>query len=245
MGSAFNHTFARKSNSRPRPGAPAAAFRILLDDRYFRPVDGDGDRADQNRAENDVLGEDINADEGHADAHHRDDQRPDQRAPYAPDAAGDRRSAENDGGDRRQQEFARQGRRAAGEASGENHSGQAGAGAGQDEGDDLLPIDLHAGSIGRRLAGADRGAVAAETGAALDRVGDRENEERDHDDVRDAEEGSRYPRLVVALARLQGDRAFLRQDKGRAEQHAAHRQGGDKGGHFQADMRHSGEKEIG
>ena len=68
-GSAFNHTFARKSNS-PTGGARAAAFRILLDDRYFGPVDGDGDRADQNRAENNVLGKDIDAEEGHADAHH-------------------------------------------------------------------------------------------------------------------------------------------------------------------------------
>src|SRR5271157_990430 len=193
MGSAFNHTFARKSNRRPRPGAPATAFRILLDDRNFRPVDGDGDRADQNRAENDVLGEDIDADEGHADAHHRDDQRPDQSAPYAPDAAGDRRAADNDGGDRGQEEFARQGRRAAGEATGENHSGQGGAGRGKDEGDDLLPIDLHARSISRRLARADRGAVAAEAGAALDRVGDREDDERDHYDVGDAKQGSRDP----------------------------------------------------
>ena len=45
--------------------------------------------------------------------------------------------------------------------------------AGEDVGDHLLPVDLDARGIGGGLAGADRGAVAAEAGVRLQHVRDR------------------------------------------------------------------------
>ena len=63
--------------------------------------------------------------------------------------------------------------------------------AGQDEGEDLLPVDLDAGGIGGRLARADGGAVAAEARTALQDMGDHQHDQPDDDDVRHAEHACR------------------------------------------------------
>ena len=146
-----------------------------------------GDCADQHRAENDVLRKNIHAEKCHPDAHDGNDQSADQRAPDAADASGYRGSPDHDGGDRRQQEFGRQGRRSAGEAAGEDDPRQRGKSRRKNKGEDLLPAHLHARGVGGGLSRPYRGAVAAEPRMRLQHMGDRQHDEADDNDVRHAE----------------------------------------------------------
>ena len=57
-----------------------------------------------------------------------------------------RGSADDDRGDRRQQEFGRQGRRPAREPAGEDDASERCEAGGENKGEDLLLTDLHAGS---------------------------------------------------------------------------------------------------
>ena len=116
-----------------------------------------------------------------------------------------------------QQQFGGERRRAAGEPAREDDAGERREDRRQDEGDDLLAVDLDARRIGRRLAGADGGAVAAEAGAALQDVDDDQHDEADEDLGRDAEGLRRDPGEIVALARAERDRPFAGQDQRRAE----------------------------
>ena len=72
--------------------------------------------------------------------------KPGQRAPGTADASRYRGSAEDDRGDRRQQEFGRQGRRPAREPAGEDDASERCEAGGENKGEDLLLTDLHAGS---------------------------------------------------------------------------------------------------
>ena len=122
-------------------GGRRASVDLSFHNGNSRPVDRDADGGDQHGAEDDTLRKYVDPEERHADAHDGDDQGPDKRAPGTADAPRYRGSADDDRGDRRQQEFGRQGRR-------------------------RLP-DLHAGSIGGGLSGADRRAVPSEAGVRL------------------------------------------------------------------------------
>ena len=66
-----------------------------------------------------------------------------------------------------QEEFGGKGRRAAGEAAGKDDAGERGEARRKDEGEDLLPVDLHTRSVGGGLACADRGAIAAKARVTL------------------------------------------------------------------------------
>src|SRR5215212_9621 len=148
----------------------------LFDDWDLAAVDRRRDGHDEDDAEHDLLGEDVDAEKGHARPHDRDEERADQGPPDASDAAGNGGAADDDGGDGRQQQLVGEGGRSAGESPGENDPGECRATGRKHKGNDLLPVDLDAGGVGGRLAGADRRAVAAEGRPALDEV----DEEEDH-----------------------------------------------------------------
>src|SRR5882724_3495890 len=175
------------------PLRPRSMESSSFDDGNLAAVDGHRHGQHQHDAEDDLLGEDVDADEGHADPHHRDDQGADHRASDAADAPGDRRAADHDGGDRRQQQLVGKRRRAARQPAGEDDAGEAGEGRREGEGDDLLAVDLDARGEGGGLAGADRGAVAAEAGPRLDDMAEQQDGEPDEDLVRDAERGAGDP----------------------------------------------------
>src|SRR5271170_4568709 len=219
-----------------------AATPLSFDYRHLRPIDGDGDGADQHRAENDVLRKNIHAEKRHADAHDGNDQCADQRAPDAPDASGYRRSPHHDRGYRRQQEFGRQGRRSTREAPGENDPRQRGKRRREHKGEDLLPAHLHAGGVGGRLPRPYRGAVAAEPRMRLQHMGDRQHDQADDNDVGRAERVAGDPILIGAPRVVQRDGALLGDHQRRAEKDAAHRERGDERGDFQPNVDDPGEQ---
>ena len=113
-----------------------------------------------------------------------------------------------------QQHLGGEGRRAAGEPAGEDDAGERGEAAGEHEGDDLLAVDLDAGGVGGGLAGADRGAVAAEAGVRLWRTwATTRTIEADDDHVGDAEGAAGDPGEIAALVGAERDRALAGDDQ--------------------------------
>ena len=105
-------------------GGRRASVDLSFHNGNFRTVDRDGDGGDQHGAEDDTLRKYVDPEDRHADAHDGDDQGPGQRAPGTADAPRYRGSADDDRGDRRQQEFGRQGRRPAREPVGEDDASE-------------------------------------------------------------------------------------------------------------------------
>ncbi len=184
-------------------------LRRSFDDRDLGSIDRYRDGGDENCAEHDVLSKDVHAEERHADTHHGNDQRPDERAPDAPDASGYGRSSDDDRGDRREQKLSRQSGRSARQPPGKDHAGKRGEGRREDEGKNLLPADLHAGGIGRRLARTDCGAVAPKLRVGLQNVGGDQHDEPHDDDIRRPERLAGDPGLMSARGVVQHDGALL------------------------------------
>src|ERR1700722_1734921 len=180
-------------------------LQASLHDRDFGPVDCDSHCAYQNCAEHDVLSEDVHAEECHPDAHDGDDQCADEGAPNAADATSYRGPPHNDGGYRRQQELSSQGWRTACEAAREDDTRHRRERRRKHEGEDLLPANLHAGSVSCRLSGPDRCAVTAEPCVRLNDVRCGQDKKPDKNDVRQAKGLAGDPRLIGAPRLVERD----------------------------------------
>ena len=104
------------------------------------------------------------------------------------DAALQADAADHHGGEGVEQQADAEIGRGAGGADRQQPAGQAGDGAGQDEGDDQVALDADAGAERRRLVAADHDQVAAERRLGHDQREDDEAEDRDPGGERQAEQ---------------------------------------------------------